>query len=218
MFHSSNTYTKFIDLFVHSTITLLLGHPPPRISDDIKRILQLSKQYKIGDWYLYQNRTKIRIYGCELPPFKLPKYIPMRLFSLEYYRQMINPDETHFMKAKKKAQQRIKDHLGPFICNNRRAGKETEKILERLRLKKRFIWTYDPHSFICDRRMKQKLSPYLHHRVPEIEKYANLNEWREGTLIEQDSGQVEVDNVMKYLEKRLDLDSFVQMLAETSQK
>lgn len=113
------------------------------------------------------------------------------------------------MKEKKKAQLRIKDHLGPFVCNNRQAGKEAEEILERMRLKKSFICDYDPHSFIFDRRQKHRLSPYIHHRIPKIEQYANLNEWREGTLIKLDGDEVEVENVMKYLEKRLDLDSFI---------
>jgi len=91
---------------------MLLGSPPPRISENIKRVLQLSKEYKVGDWYFYQNHTKIRIYGCELPPYKLPRYLPMRLVALEYYRKLINSDEIHFVKTKRKAQLRIKDHLG----------------------------------------------------------------------------------------------------------
>jgi len=82
----------------------------------------------------------------------MPKYLPMRLFSLEYYRQIINSDEVHFVRTKKKAQLRIKDHLGPFICNSREAGKEADEILQRLKLKQSFMWTYDPHSFICNRR------------------------------------------------------------------
>jgi len=123
------------------------------------------------------------------------------------------------MKAKKKSQLRIKDHLGPFVCNNKRAGQEAEQIIERkMHLKKSFAWAYDPHGFISDRRTKHKLSPYIHHRIPEIEQYASLNEWREGTLIEEDSNKVEVENVMKDLEKRLDMDSFVHVPAKTSQK
>ena len=59
--------------------------------------------------------------------------------------------------------------------------------------------------------MKNKLSPYIHQRIPEIEQYANMDEWMEGTLIEQDSEQVNVENVMKDLEKILDLDSFGQV-------
>ena len=35
-----------------------------------------------------------------------------------------------------------------------------------------------------------------------------MDEWMEGTLVEQDSEQVNVENVMKDLEKILDLDSF----------
>lgn len=122
------------------------------------------------------------------------------------------------MKAKKKAQLKIKDHLGPFICNKRRAWKEAEEILERMRLKKSFICLYDPHSFICDRRQKHKLSPYIHHRIPEMEQYENQNKWVEGTLIEQDSTQVEVENVRKDLERQLDLDSFLQVPGESSQR
>ena len=209
-------YTDFINLFVHLVTTMLLGSPPPRISADINRVLQLSKQYKVGDWYLYHNHTEIRIYGCDLPPYKLPRYLPMRLFALEYCRKMINSNEIHFVKTKKKAQLRIKDHLGPFICNNREAGKEADEILQRLRLKQSFIWAYDPHSFICNKRKKNKLSTYIHHRIPEIEQYANQSEWAEGTLVDQESTQVAVDNVLVDLERRLDEDSFVQVSGETS--
>lgn len=56
-----------------------------------------------------------------MPPYKFPRYLPMRLFSLEYYRKMINLDEEKFVKDKKKSQLRIKDQLGQFICNNREA-------------------------------------------------------------------------------------------------
>ena len=59
--------------------------------------------------------------------------------------------------------------------------------------------------------MKNKSAPYIHQRIPEIEKYANTDEWIEGTLIEQDIEKVNVDNVMKDLEKILDLDSFAQV-------
>lgn len=89
LFHRSNSpypYIDFIDLFVHLVATVLLGSPPPRISADIKRMLQLSKQYNVGDWYLYQNHIEIKIYGFDLPPYKMPKYLPMILFALEYYR------------------------------------------------------------------------------------------------------------------------------------
>ena len=47
------SYDEFINEFIHPVTTMLTGNPPHRISDEIKRILHLSKQYKVGDWYLY---------------------------------------------------------------------------------------------------------------------------------------------------------------------
>ena len=48
-YHSPYPYTDFIDPFVHPVVTMLVGSPPPRISSHIRRILQLSKQHKVGD-------------------------------------------------------------------------------------------------------------------------------------------------------------------------
>ena len=102
----------------------------------------------------------------------------MRLFALEYYRQMIYLDLIHFTKAEKKAQLRIKYHLGPFVCNNREAGKAIEGILENhMRLNKSFGWKYDPHGFIYDRRMKNRLSPYF---ITESQKLRNMLTWMNG--------------------------------------
>ena len=42
-------YKQFIELFVHPTMSLLRSTPEPRVSEDIRRILQLSDQAKIGD-------------------------------------------------------------------------------------------------------------------------------------------------------------------------
>ena len=45
-----------------------------------------------------------------------------------------------------------------------------------------------------------------------------MDEWREGTLTAIDNEQVNIENVMKDLERTLDLDSFGQVHFETSQK
>ena len=72
VFHCSSlspyTYNEFVDLFIYPALTMLYGVPPPRLTDDMRRALQLSKKYGIGDWYFYQHHTVIRVYGCELKP------------------------------------------------------------------------------------------------------------------------------------------------------
>jgi hypothetical protein len=97
---------------------MLSGREEPRINEEIQRLLHLSDLSKIGVWYLYQDHTKIRVYGFELPPYKLPKYLPVRIFSLEYIRQMINSNDIHSVAFKKKQQLRIKGQIGSFICNS----------------------------------------------------------------------------------------------------
>jgi len=54
----------------------------------------------------------------------------MRIFSLEYFRQIVNSDEVHFLFAKKKNQFKMKNQLGPFIFNNREARPKVDRLLQ----------------------------------------------------------------------------------------
>jgi len=180
----------------------------------MERILHLSKLYSIGDWYYYQNHTVIRIYGCELAPYRLPKYVPMRLFALEYYQQFNSADLSHFYGAKKRAQLKIRHQLCPFIFNKREeAWKDVDTILgEKLKLNHSFLWSpYDPEHFISYRRVKNKLTGYVHHEIHEIERYANQQEWVEGTLLEELSEEEITEKAIKILEKSVDLKCFGQV-------
>jgi len=214
VFHEINnspyTYCEFIDLFIYPATSLLLITPPARLSAEMQKILHLSKDYSIGDWYFYQNHTMIKIYGCELSPYKLPNYVPMRLFALEYFKQFISSYLTHFYGARKRAQLKIRNQLGHFIFNKRKAWEEADKILrDQLMLKQSFyLAPYDPEHFISYRKVKNKLTGYVHHKIHEIQKYANQQEWVEGTLVEETIEEERLEKAMKELEKTLDLDSF----------
>jgi hypothetical protein len=102
--HNSVEYdfTAFIDQFYHPVVGMLSGVPEPRVNDEVRRVLHLSESAKTGDWYLYQNHSEIRVYGCELAPYKLPRYMPVRVFALEYIRQSMNSDDIHFVPFKEK--------------------------------------------------------------------------------------------------------------------
>jgi hypothetical protein len=163
---------------------MLSGRPEPRINEEIKRILHLSDLSKMGDWYLYQDHIEIRVYGCELAPYKLPKYLPVRIFSLEYIRQMINSDDIHFVSLKKKQQLRIKGKIGSFICNSRGTGEEADRLLKEMNFFASFICHYDPCRIISEMRVKNKNIPYVHSSRPETEKFSNQTEWEPNTLVE----------------------------------
>ena len=123
------TYSKFTDYFIHPLVNLLNNSVHLRISNEIKKVLKLSKKSRTSDWYLYQNHTEIIVYGSNLIPQKLPKYLPMSLFSLEYIRQILNSNAINFLATKKKTQFKLNNQVGPFICNNREAGSEAKKKL-----------------------------------------------------------------------------------------
>jgi len=125
----------------------------------------LVDQATIGYWYCYQNYTEIRVYGCELPPYKVPKYLPIRIFALEYVRQRLHVDEVHFVAAKKKSQFKMKGQVGPFICNTREVGKEAVKLLKEMNFALSFTWSYDPLGVISKLRVENKspsITPYHH--------------------------------------------------------
>jgi hypothetical protein len=163
---------------------MLSGRPEPRINDKVQWILHLLDHTKTGDCYLYQDHTEIRVYGCELALYKLPKYLPIRIFSLEYIRQMISSDDIHFVSLKKKQQLRIKGQIGSFICNNHGTGEEADKLLKEMKFITSFPWHYDPCGIISEMRVKNKNIPYVHESRPEVEKFANQTIWEPNTLVE----------------------------------
>ena len=136
----------------------------------------------------------------------------MRLFALEYL--FSSSDLTHFYGARKKAQLKIRNQLGPFIFNKREESwEEVDKIWrDQLMLKQSFHWSpYDLEHFISFRRVKNKLAGYVHHKIPEIQQYDNQQEWVEGTLVEEITEEEKLEKEMKGLEKTLDPDSFGQV-------
>jgi len=81
-----------------------------------------------------------------------------------------------------------------------------------LKLKHNFLWSpYDPEHFISFRRVKNKLTGYVHHEIPEIQRYANQEEWIEGTLVEELSEEEITEKAIKSLEKLVDIESFGQV-------
>ena len=63
----------------------------------------------------------------------MPRYVPVRVFALEYIRQIMNSDDIHFVSLKKKQQLRIKGQIGSFICNSRGTGEEVDRMLKEMK-------------------------------------------------------------------------------------
>jgi hypothetical protein len=194
--HNSTEYSfkVFINLFYHPVVSMLDGRPEPQINDEFQRILHLSDNTKTGDWYLYQNHTVIRVYGCDLAPYKLPKYLSVKIFALEYTRKIMNSDNIHFVSLNKKQQLRIKGQIGSFICNSRCVGEEADRMLKEMKFFMSFPWNYDPYGINSEMRVKNKNILYVHVSKLEIEKFSNQTLWVPNTLVKVEQ-QVPPTNV-----------------------
>ena len=93
--------------------------------------------------------------------------------------------------------------------NKKEGWQDADLILkDQLKLKRSFWWVpYDPLGFISARRVKYRLTPYVHCKIPHIEKYANQDGWAQGTLVEEFTQEEIMEQNVKHLEKALDLDS-----------
>lgn len=85
-------------------------------------------------------------------------------------------------------------------------------MLNNLRLQTSWLWVpYDPNHFISLRRVRYKLHSYDHRRLPQVEKYANQSEWKEGTLEEANTKEELAQKAIKNLENMADLEYYAQV-------
>lgn len=93
---------------------------------------------------MYKDFTKIKLYGCEFPPYHLPVFLPIKILCLEFIRQCLIVDQTHFLPRKKEAMFKLKEKVGPFIVNTKATNKEVEYLLAQMKLKLGVSWPNDP--------------------------------------------------------------------------
>lgn len=98
---------------------ILNGTLPPTFLPKAQEFLQLSKDVRCGDWFIFEEHVEIRLYGASVKPYRLPKFVPMRLFALEFMKESLNVDQVHFVPMKKGYFFKFPKAVGPFIMNTR---------------------------------------------------------------------------------------------------
>jgi len=58
-------FLSYINAFIQLVHYIIHNDVLPRSIPDIKQILQLSPDTKVGDWFLFQEYKVIRVYGFE---------------------------------------------------------------------------------------------------------------------------------------------------------
>lgn len=92
---------EFTSSFLPMAYKILNGTLPPTFLPKAQEFLQLSKDVRCGDWFVFEEHAEIRLYGASVKPYRLPKFVRMRLFSLDFIRQSLNVDQVHFVPMKR---------------------------------------------------------------------------------------------------------------------
>ena len=71
---------KFVNQIMHKVSVLLFGAQFPRVLEESKNYLQLIPQSRLGDWFLIEDYTMIRVYDFEEDPFLLTGFLPLRIY------------------------------------------------------------------------------------------------------------------------------------------
>ena len=60
--------------------SIMNGSPVPFLLPKAQIFLQLSKDVKFGNWFVFEDYAEIRLYGADLEHFRLHPFVPMRMF------------------------------------------------------------------------------------------------------------------------------------------
>ena len=86
-------YCKFMNQLMAEIYGLFFQERLPRVFPEMRQLLQMSNSKKIGNWFLIEFGTTIRLYGFVHPPYIMPAFLTSRVFSLELIQQKVIVEE-----------------------------------------------------------------------------------------------------------------------------
>ena len=97
----ATNYCKFMNQLMVEIYEVFFQERLPRVFPEMRQMLQFSKRQKIGDWFLSEFGTTIRLYGFIHPPYILPAFLTPRIFFLDLIQKKLMVEEEHFLNFKK---------------------------------------------------------------------------------------------------------------------
>ena len=122
-------YTKFMNFLMLEVYTTIFQKNLPRVLPEMRNILKLSTEKRIGDWFLFEQRTMIRLYGFFHPPYLLSAFLAPRVFLMEFIRQKLILETKHFLNFKNSTEIKYPWVVGPFTIKNKAALPINQKNL-----------------------------------------------------------------------------------------
>jgi hypothetical protein len=154
---------------------MFFGCEPPRISGVITENLKA-----VADWFIEENFSYIRVYGCSIPPHALPKFLPDRLVCREIAHQIVKGGVGLELKdAQKKSWPSFPVYIVNFSLLNLGHSKVEAESLEEVKLVNIEHRKYDPCQVISRHFTQCNLKVYEHEISVYDDIFKNVKSYEE---------------------------------------
>jgi hypothetical protein len=168
-YHSKLCEEKYKDLFYeiyHNVVVpvhiALYGHPPPRISDKI-----MENMFKLADWFIEENVSYIRVFGCLVPPHSLPRFLPDWMVCREVAYQIVTGGISKELKeTPKKVWPTFPIQVGMFSLLDFGHSKVEVVALEDGKLVEIKFKRHDPCNIVENHLVQFNMKRYMHENSP----------------------------------------------------
>lgn len=206
---------EICDNFMAPLHSLIFNKPAPRLSIEARNTIR-----SIGDWYIEEFYTYIRILGHTSAPHLLPKYVPDRLVLREIAYQTVVEGVTALLSShSKKTWPKFPIKVGIFtLLNGPHALKEATAIKE-LCLCTGTLRRHDPKGFIEEHIKIVGLSPsYRHDSTPNDFIYQGVTSYEEVLSKITDSQEQANMHAVQEVQRKLAIAEREKMLVEEEEQ
>jgi hypothetical protein len=141
---------------------MLYGCVPPRISELVTGNLKA-----VVDWFIEDNFSYIRVFGCSIPPHTLPKFLPNRLVCREVAHQIVAGGIGIELKmAQKKFWLVFPIQIGKFSLLNLGHSKVQATAPEEVKLVNLEHRKHDPYQLVGKHMAHYNMKAYEHEKSP----------------------------------------------------
>jgi hypothetical protein len=106
---------------------------------------------RIGDWYLMEHDTYIRIYGAMKPPHLLPRFVPNKLvFEEVAYQTIIHGVVGMLYRSKKEIFPPLPLYIGNYFFENTKQSQSEVDILLSYHFGEEIFMRHDPQNIVKD--------------------------------------------------------------------
>ena len=112
-------YTKFMNFLMSKVYNAIFQKKLPRVLLEMKNILRISTEKRIGDWFLLEQGIVIRLYGFVHQPYLFLAFLTPRIFSMDLITQKLIVETGHFLNLNKSIEIRYPWVVIHFIIKNK---------------------------------------------------------------------------------------------------